>query len=304
MVDGGRVRGVETADGGRIHAPVVVSNADYRRTVLDLVGEENVPRRLANRTREARMALPWAAVYVALDKDIEQDANLWWYRGDDIESFYAGLREGRAADEDRVDFVFASFASAKDPATRRICPPGYSNFQLMTLCPPGFERWGAGTDPADGAYRRDPGYRRWKAGLTEAVLKTAEEALGPFRSHITHVEAATPLTHERYMLSTGGTPFGMARWGAAGARPGTATPVEGLHIAGSATRYGNGITGSAVSGIAYAGEILGRRLMHDVHAGAVLGDPSALPIRPDGWDPLAVCRERGSYRRRSGGSAP
>ncbi|MBA2944512.1 phytoene desaturase family protein [Streptomyces himalayensis] len=289
LVDGGRTQGVEFSDGSRATAPVVVSNADYRRTMLGLVGAEKLPRRLAAKTRDARMALPWAAVYVALDRDIGHHANLWWYRGDDIERFYDGLRAGTT--RGGGDFLFASFASGKDPVTRRICPPGHSNFQLMTLCPPGFESWGVSTGPADGEkYRRDASYQQEKARLTEAVLDTAEEALGPFRDHITHLETATPLTHERYTLSSGGTPFGMAHWGAAGARPDTATFVEGLYIAGADTRYGNGITGSAVSGIACAGRILDRRLMHEVHTGAVLGDPSLLPERHTDWDPLAVSR--------------
>ncbi|MCY0924675.1 hypothetical protein OTB20_00250 [Streptomyces sp. H27-H1] len=39
-----------------------------------------------------------------------------------------------------------------------------------------------------------------------------------------------------------------------------------------------------------AGRILGRRLMHEVHTGSVLGDPALLPDRGRGWDPLAASR--------------
>lgn len=288
-IEEGRTRGVEFADGSGARAPVVVSNADYRRTMLDLVGADRLPRRLAAKTGEARMALPWATVYVALDKDIDRHANVWWYRNADIGRFYEELRAGGTSGA--ADFLFMSFASGKDRVSPRVCPPGHSNFQLMTLCPPGLAPWGAVTGPAQGGrYRDDAVYRKEKARLTEAVLDAAEEVLGPFRGHITHVETSTPLTQERYTLSTGGTPFGMARWGAAGARPDTATVIEGLHIAGANTRYGNGITGSAVSGIACAGRILGRRLMHEVHTGSVLGDPALLPDRGRRWDPLAASR--------------
>lgn len=287
-LDGQRAGGVVFADGSRAQAPVVVSNADYRRTMLELVGAEQLPRRLAAKTRDARMALPWATVYVALDRDLGRHANLWWYRGDDIERFYRDLRAGAAPAGG--DFLFASFASGKDPHGPRVCPPGHSNFQLMTLCPPGFDTWGGAEDAAGGHYRTTAGYRREKARLTETVLDTAEELLGPLRGHITHVETATPLTHQRYTLSSGGTPFGMAHWGTPGNRPDNATFVEGLYVAGADTRHGNGITGAAVSGISCAGRITGRRLMHEVHAGAVLGDPALLPPRPAGWDPLAVSR--------------
>jgi all-trans-retinol 13,14-reductase len=133
------------------------------------------------------------------------------------------------------------------------------------------------------------------------MLNAAEEAIGPFRDHIVHLEAATPLTHERYTLSTGGTPFGLAEWGGSGSRPDTRTSVEGLHVVGANTRYGSGITGVAVGGIACASQILGRRLMSEVHSGAVLGDADLLPERAEDWDPLAV--SRGTGRRTARGLA-
>ena len=40
-VEKGRVAGVVLAKGGEIDAPVVVSNADLKRTVRELVGEEH-----------------------------------------------------------------------------------------------------------------------------------------------------------------------------------------------------------------------------------------------------------------------
>ncbi|GAA0677850.1 NAD(P)/FAD-dependent oxidoreductase [Kitasatospora atroaurantiaca] len=290
LVEDRRVTGVGLADGSVVRSELVVSNADYRRTVLDLVGAEHFPRKLAAKTGEAVMALPWATVYVALDTELPDrpNANLWWYRGEDISAYYRQL----AADElYPIPFVFASYASLKDPHARHLRPPGHSNFQLMTLCPPGYRRWGVENGPADGgSYRREEVYRAEKERLTEAVLDAAEEAMGPFRSHITHLETATPLTQERYTLSTGGTPFGMAEWGGPGGRPDTRTFIEGLHVVGANTRYGNGITGVAVSGIACAAQILEERLMHEVHSGRVLGDPARLPDRPADWDPLAVSR--------------
>ncbi|MFF9667315.1 phytoene desaturase family protein, partial [Streptomyces althioticus] len=40
LIEQGHATGVELADGTRISAPLVISNADYRRTVLDLCGGE------------------------------------------------------------------------------------------------------------------------------------------------------------------------------------------------------------------------------------------------------------------------
>ncbi|MFF9677097.1 phytoene desaturase family protein [Streptomyces eurythermus] len=296
----GAVTGVELTGGEVLRAPLVVSNADYSRTVLELVGEEHFGRRLVDRTRRATMALPFATLYVALDKELADrpNANLWWYRDGDIEGAYQRLAEGRIAP---VPFLFFSFASLKDPGARNVCPPGHTNFQVMTLCPPDYAFWGVHDGPAAGErYRRNEDYQRRKAELTEAMLSAAEEAIGPFREHIVHLETATPLTHERYTLTTGGTPYGLAG-GGAGNRPDTRTTVEGLHVVGAGTRYGSGITGAAVGGLACAAQILDRRLLPETHRGVRLGDPDLLPERAAGWDPLAV--SRGARRRDARGLA-
>lgn len=290
-VDGRAVTGVTLTDGARLSAPLVISNADYRRTVLDLVGPEHFSKVIVRNTREAAVSLPFATLYVALDRELPErpEANLWWYGVRDIEALYRDLEQGRRPRE--VRSLFVSFSSPRDPDASHACPPGHANFQLMTLCPPGYEHWGVTRGPADGGrYRREPGYLAEKARFTEALLRAGEQALGPFRDHITHLELATPLSQERYTLSTGGTPYGLARWGRTGARPGTATGVAGLHVVGQSTRYGSGVAGVMVGGVMCAARITGRALMAEVYHGAVLGDRALLPERGAGWDPLAVSR--------------
>lgn len=294
--------GVRLADGTSLSAPLVISGADYRRTVLDLVGAEHFGPRIVRATRDATVGLPFATVYVALDRELarQAEANVWWYDHEDIGDLYRGLQAGEQPDD--VRFLFISFASLKEPGARHLCPPGHANFQLMTMCPPGYRHWGVEQGPADGGtYRREPAYLAEKQRFTEAVLRAGERVLGPFRDSITHLELATPLTQERYTLSTGGSPFGLATWGATGARPNTSTGVKGLHVVGQSTRYGSGITGVMVSGISCAAQILGRPLLTEAHAGAVFGDRDLLPARAAGWDPLAV--SRGAARRDARGLA-
>lgn len=299
LVEDGRAVGVETP-AGRVEAPVVVSNADYRRTILELVGPEHFRRSLVTNTRDAEMGLPFATLYVALRRELadRREANIWWYGTDDIDAYYRELAAGRQPAE--IQFLFVSFASRKDPG--HTCPPGQANFQLMTLCPPTYAPWGVEAGPADGVrYRRLPAYQAEKARFTEAMLVAAERLLGPFRDDVAHLELASPLTQERYTASTGGTPFGLARWGRSGGRPDTVTSVPGLHVVGQSTRYGSGITGVMVGGVACAGAILGRPLMHEVHAGSVVGRPELLPERGPGWDPVVV--SRGTARRTARGLA-
>ncbi|GAB3117092.1 NAD(P)/FAD-dependent oxidoreductase [Streptomyces calidiresistens] len=301
LVEDRRVVGVGLDGGETIRTDLVVSNADYPRTVLELVGAEHFSKSVVTRTENARMGMPWLVLYLGLDTDLRDrpNANLWWYDTDDIDGYFEQARTGGT---DEVPFLFCSFASLKDPENRALCPPGHANLQVMTLCPADYPWWGVEEGPAAGGeYRRNPVYLRRKEKLIEATLRAAEKAIGPLREHITHLEAATPLTHERYTLSSGGTPFGMAEWGGT-ARPGTATGLTGLHVVGAGTRAGNGIAGVMLGGISCAADILGEPLLAAARGGTVYGDPDLLPERPAGWDPREVCR--GGARRSPGAPRP
>ncbi|MFF8725414.1 phytoene desaturase family protein [Streptomyces sp. NPDC015171] len=302
LVERGRATGVELADGTRIGAPLVVSNADYRSTVLDLCGGEAAfPADLVARTRAATMRDAVVAVYVALDTELPglPNANIWWHGSDDMEGAHAEMLDeyARTGTLARIRQLAFSFASVKDAGAPAVCPPGHSNFQLMTILPPGHGFWGVDGGPRTGEpYRRRPAYLARKREVTELILDTAEQVIGPFRDRVTHVELASPLTHERYIRSSGGTPYGMATWGTSRQRPDVRTDVEGLYVVGQNTRHGSGMAGVAAGGMAAVSRILGRPLLPEVLSGAVLGDPARLPAREAGWDPLRVSRGRARQR--------
>ncbi|UJW29258.1 NAD(P)/FAD-dependent oxidoreductase [Saccharothrix sp. AJ9571] len=302
LVEHGRVAGVELTDGTEFRAPVVVSNADYRRTVLELCGgNENLPDAVVDRARDARMRLPTAVCYVALDRELPEqpNSNIWYWPDEDVEGAYARVEAG---DLDELPFAFLSFASIKDPVPGSCCPPGHTNFQIMTACPPGYRHWGLDEGPARGArYRRDAAYLAAKNRLTDQMLDLAEAAIGPFREHLVHLETSTPVTQERYTLSTGGSAYGLQSWGRTGQRPDVRTGIEGLFLTGQNIHHGGGIVGVATSGAACASAILDRAVLPEVCRGAVYGNPELLPARGADWDPLRV--SRGARRRDARGLA-
>jgi phytoene dehydrogenase-like protein len=55
LIQGGKARGVETTDGTRYSAPLVISNAHIWTTLLDLVGPEHLPTELLGRVRNIRV---------------------------------------------------------------------------------------------------------------------------------------------------------------------------------------------------------------------------------------------------------
>ena len=97
-VDAGRVSGVILENGQRVAAPLVVSNADVRQTVDELVGAEHFPARFRRRVDAATLSPSAFVVYAATSLDLA-DAELAYetflYPGPNHEAACAsGIRGG------------------------------------------------------------------------------------------------------------------------------------------------------------------------------------------------------------------
>jgi phytoene dehydrogenase-like protein len=296
-VENGRAAGVELArTGERIAADVVVSNADLKRTVLELVGGEHFPPEVIERVRAFRMALPLFTAYLDLDLDLAAlgmpNTNWWIWGSTDLEGIYDELEQGRMPG---VPLAYLTAATLKDPTNRRATPPGHSNVQIMTLVPREYASFGVAQGPHEAGsnvYHRSPAYRARKAELVERLLETAEQVLPGLREHVVWKESASPLTQERFTHSSGGTSYGIeAALDQIGPlRPGAETAVAGLYLCGASTASGHGIANVLRSGVVAAGAILELDLLRRIRSGVQIGDRTRLPpLRPD-WDPVAESR--------------
>ncbi len=293
VIENGRAKGVRLTTGEELRAPVVISNADLKRTMLDMVGREHLSPSTVQRIESYRMALPIFCVYLGLDVDLREmipNTNFWTSTTLDTDAIYRQCDEGRMPDD---LFLFITAGSRKDPHTERIAPKGYSSLEIMTWVPAGYDVWRVSEGPAKGErYHQNRAYRSFKDHLTDVMIEAAEVAIPGLREHIVWKEAATPVTQEKYTLSTGGTSYGieLATDQFGPARPAPATEVEGLYLAGASTTFGHGIVGVMRGGVGTASAVLGRDLMKEVEAGAVFGDPSKLAGGGPGWDPWEASR--------------
>jgi all-trans-retinol 13,14-reductase len=292
-VEQGRVTGVELGGaGGVIDAQVVVSDADLKRTVGELVGEAHFSPQTRERVRAYRMTLPLFVVYLGVELDLVARGlpNTNWILWDtyDIQGVYRALEEGRVPDG---DFVYVTVASLKDPGNRRLAPPGHANLQVMTIVPREYALWHVAPGEVEtGSYHRDPEYRRRKAGLADRLIGAAERVIPGLAQHIDWQETATPVTQERFTHSTGGTSYGIefASDQMGPLRLGPETEIPGLYLCGASTPSGHGIGSVLRSGVIAAGAVLGRNLLRAVAGGEVLGDPARLPPVRDDWDAWRV----------------
>lgn len=300
IVENRRARGVELADGTTIDADLVVSNADHAKTVFDLVGETHWDPATVAWARDAQMTLGLICAYVVVDIDLTggPNTNYFVFPTTDMDELYEGLDSGEL-DVDEGIFAYVAMASRKDPRNVHLGPPGSTNLQIMTLAPRGEKWWGTEYDASGpNSYRRDRDYRDRKAMITEALLDAAQRVLADqldgrdLREHIVHLETATPLSHQRYTGSTGGTSYGYVHSPeqSGSSRPQHRTEIDGLWLVGANTTSGHGVAGATAGGVTCAGEILGRPLLVEMVMGTVLVDPSAIPADPEDFDPVEWSR--------------
>ncbi|MBI5283928.1 MAG: NAD(P)/FAD-dependent oxidoreductase [Chloroflexi bacterium] len=294
LIEEGRAAGVRLTTGEELRAPVVVSNADLKRTMLDLVGREHLSAETVRRIESYRMALPIFCVYLGLDIDLRErmgNTNFWYSGTFDVEGTYQSCYAGKLPESPPL---FITAATVKDPETGRIAPPGHSSLEIMTWVPADYDVWRVHEGPAAGEkYHQDRDYRSNKDRLTDALIDAAEQVLPGIREHIVWKEAATPVTQERYTLSTDGTSYGidLALDQVGPNRPAPATEIAGLYLTGASTTSGPGIVGSMRGGVGTASAVLGRDLAREVEQGRVFGDPAKLAPTNDGdWDPWQASR--------------
>ncbi len=295
-IENGRVAGVVVGKPSQhaeeIDAPVVVSNADLKRTFLELVGAEHFSPQTVERIRSLRMALPLFCVYAGLDIDLAAkgfpNANHYVFSGYDFEAAYDELEAGKLSSK---TMTYITTASLKDPVSRHLAPPGCTNVQIMTLAPLDYSVWNVERGPTEGGrYHRDPEYRRRKEEVCDHLLESAEAVIPGLRRHLVWKEAATPVSQERFTRSTGGTSYGieMSADQAGPFRVGPRTEVPGLFLCGASTPSGPGISGVMRSGVDAAGQVLETNLLRPILEGRIFGDRNTLPPLSDGWDPWKV----------------
>ena len=260
VVEDGKAVGVELAKGGEVRAPLVVSNADAKRTFLEMVGEQHLSPALAQRLKDYRMALPLFVIYLAMEVDPSElgftATNLFLIPAYDLEEQYAACCEGRIPDKPSI---YVSIASLKDPSSSNLAPSGYSNLQIMAVAPAQPQSWGVAQGPASGGrYRHTPAYEACKHEMERRMLAVVEEMLPGFIRKVVWQECATPLTQERFTLSTGGTSYGLEHTldQYMAARVPLQTELPGLWMVGANTIFGHGIVGCMMSGRAAANMIL------------------------------------------------
>lgn len=275
LVENGRAVGVsfENKHLGptTVRARAVISNADIKRTFLSLVKVRHWSGRALKRAKSWEMAPALGVAYLGVKREVfaklARNTNYWVYPHTDLDALYDDARAGRMTSD---PMVYATIASLKDPTNPRLAPPGVINLQLMTIAPSQPSAWGVSdAHVQSGEYSESERYLAEKMAFATRMKRVAEQALPGLGQSVIFEEVATPLTHSRYTLSTGGTSYGLALIPSQflHRRPGAKTEIEGLYLCGASCQMGHGILGSMVNGVVAAAALAGREVFTDAMAG-------------------------------------
>ncbi|MDQ7772276.1 MAG: NAD(P)/FAD-dependent oxidoreductase [Elusimicrobiales bacterium] len=230
LTEGGRASGVELAGGRRIHARVVISNADARHTYSELLRPGDAPGRFARGLARMKPSMGPFRVCLGLDYDVSKNGleehEYMIYPGYDHEETFAAMERGEPA---------AVSAYSPTRISPELAPPGHSTLILTTLLPWKPERDWRGREDEIAA---------------EMIAAVESRRLPGLSSHIKVRKIMTPGDMNRLTNSSGGAMYGWEN------SPGQAltfrmpqkSPLKGLYHAGHWTRPGTGVTTAILSG--------------------------------------------------------
>jgi all-trans-retinol 13,14-reductase len=228
LVENGRAVGVALADGRRVMTRAIVSNADVKRTFLELVDRGALPARFAERLASAAPGPSAFMVHLGVD-------------------YVPDCRPALHLVDQRIG---VEVLTKVDPSA---APVGHSTVGIIKLMTNDEARaWFRAVGDDDWkTLRVSLAYEAKKRALADAMIAAAETALPGLSAHIVHRSEASPITYARYDLASDGAIYGVAR---SGRLRGAKSPIRNLVVAGGAT-HGPGVEAVAISG-ALAAEAL------------------------------------------------
>jgi phytoene dehydrogenase-like protein len=244
LVEDGRAVGVALAGGGEVRAPLVLSNADPKKTFLGLVPDGELPAEFTAAVREYRCEGTSIKINLAVDR-LPVAIGM---PSDGVQPYQRGIMEVNQplAEMDRAQAEARAGRPGRDPHIE-LCVPTVHD---PSLAPPGHHV--VTIDVNSQPYTLAEG--SWDELREEAADRAIDqlEAFFPgLKASILHREVLTPLDLERRLGISGGHALHgeMSFDQLFTLRPVRGwsdyrTPIDGLYLCGAGTHPGGGVTGA------------------------------------------------------------
>ena len=223
-------------NGRTIKTKAVISNANLRSTIFNLVGEEKFDRSFVDDAQAVRLNNSSTQVYMAMAED------------DTVPRETGDLLFSSTSEDFRTDLLLSRDITSRTfsfyyPDTR---PDKKERTLIVSSTNANFDDW---------AHLSKEEYEASKADLVSTTLDALEKYVPNCRERIVHAEAATPVTFEHYTKHIDGASFGTKFEGLTVSR---ALPqqVTGLYHAGSCGIIMSGWLGTINYGVIVANDVI------------------------------------------------
>ena len=232
VVESGRIKGV-VANGKPIACQTIVSNANLRTTIEDMVGAEHLPREFIDETKAVRLNNSSCQVYMGVRR-----SETLPYIGDLLFTSIAPKFDStKLCAKDVTSRTFSMYY----PDIR----PGSDHYAVVSSTNANWDDW-ANLSKAE--------YQRDKQHLIDTTLDALEKYIPDIRAKVDHVEAATPRTFHRYTQHAQGATFGTKFEGLKVSMD-LPKQIEGLFHTGSVGIIMSGWLGTINYGVIVANEV-------------------------------------------------
>jgi phytoene dehydrogenase-like protein len=221
-VEGGKVKGVELADGRSFESRAVVSTTTAADT-LRLVGVRNFPSEYAERVRSTRASMTALQAKIALDRPLFVEGGLLGHGYLDPKQDIAGL----SIDDARQ--MFEDFEAGKIPKMMGFFCSVPTNYD-PSLAPMGRQLLSISTAGARPSVQSDTSEKQWKESMLQAFFSYFPET----KDHVMWIDSLGPKYIANWLGKTDGPVIGTAQvpGQVAEKRLSHRTPVRGLYLAG------------------------------------------------------------------------
>lgn len=238
-VQNNQVQSLCLASGETFYARTIISNADARQTVYNMVGAEYFPKRYLTRFKQMQPSTSLFVVYLASNLDLKA-------QGIHHEGFYY----------DHIDHEFNYSTAFTDPEKVSWLSITVPTLIDASLAPKG-EHIIVLTRLVDFDSHAD--WKAVKAHYVEKMLDYADTKIKGLKKSVLFLEAGSPETLVRYTANYKGAAYG---WAATPEQIGAnrlanKSPIDGLYFAGHWSTPGGGVYGACYSGVLTAQKILG-----------------------------------------------
>ncbi len=248
LMEKGTAAGVEMSDGEKIYGRAVVSNADTKKTFLELVGRQHLPRKFASRVDAHTPSASGISLHLATDLDLSRFdlkyGSIFYYESWEDANIFFDKAVSNELNLESDNVVIG--LQAPSLLSEKLAPEGKHILHILLM--PVSPAYDHNFRIVDG--KRGDEYRALKEKLADVLIRKVEGLIPGLSNSILAKELSTPYTFERYTGATGGAWYdGVSSIKQKFSRPSTGTPIKNLYLTGTKACGGAGMSSALRGGI-------------------------------------------------------